>query len=51
MFKGKFISSNSISGKLIFVTSVDEEESPYKFHSMIGAFTANRIAGGTSGAK
>src|SRR5262245_60283327 len=43
MFKGKFVSSDSISGRLLFVTSVDEEESPYKFHSTIGAFTANRI--------
>ena len=43
IFKGKFNSSNSISGKLIFVTSVDEEESPYKFRSMIGTFTAIRV--------
>ncbi|HEY8188719.1 MAG TPA: hypothetical protein VIF64_21815 [Pyrinomonadaceae bacterium] len=43
IFKGKFASSNSISGKLIFVTSVDEEESPYKFRSMVGTFTATRV--------
>jgi len=43
IFKGKFASSNSISGTLIFVTSVDEEESPYKFRSMVGTFTATRI--------
>jgi hypothetical protein len=43
IFKGKFISSNSISGKLIFVTSVDEEESPYKFRSVVGTFTATRL--------
>ena len=43
MFKGRFISSNSISGKLIFVTSIDEEESPYKFHSTIGTLTAARV--------
>lgn len=43
IFKGKFVSSNSISGKLIFVTSVDEEESPYKFRSVVGTFTATRI--------
>lgn len=43
IFKGKFISSNSISGKLIFVTSVDEEESPYKFRSLVGTFTATRV--------
>jgi hypothetical protein len=44
-FKGKFISSNSIAGKLVFVTSVDEEESPYKFRSLVGTFTANRVTG------
>ena len=43
IFKGKFDSANSISGKLIFVTSVDEEESAYKFHSAVGTFTATRI--------
>jgi len=43
IFKGKFASNNSITGKLIFVTSVEEEESPYKFRSEIGAFTATRI--------
>lgn len=43
IFKGKFESANSISGKLIFVTSVDEEESPYKFHSAVGKFTAARV--------
>ena len=44
IFKGKFDSTNSISGKLIFVTSVDEEESPYKFRSMVGTFTATRVS-------
>jgi hypothetical protein len=44
MFKGKFSSSNSISGKLVFVTSTDEEESPYKFHSLVGTFTATRVS-------
>jgi hypothetical protein len=43
MFKGKFLSSNSISGKLVFVTSVDEEESPYKLRSLVGTFDATRI--------
>ncbi len=43
IFKGKFESSNSIFGKLIFITSVDEEESPYKFHSAAGTFTATRV--------
>jgi hypothetical protein len=44
MFKGKFMSGNSISGKLVFVTSIDEDESLYKFHSMVGTFTASRIS-------
>jgi hypothetical protein len=44
-FKGKFISSNSIAGQLVFVTSVDEEESPYKFRSLVGTFTATRVTG------
>ena len=43
LFKGKFDSANSITGKLIFVTSVDEEESPYKLRSVIGTFTATRV--------
>ena len=43
IFKGRFISSNSISGRLIFVTSVDEEESPYKLRSIVGTFTATRM--------
>lgn len=47
IFKGKFDSSNSISGKLVFVTSIDEEESPYKFRSVVGTFTATRALGGS----
>jgi hypothetical protein len=47
IFKGKFetnsTSGNSISGGLIFVTSVEEEESPYKYHSQVGTFTAVRM--------
>lgn len=43
IFKGRFSSNNSIAGKLIFVTSVDEEESPYKFRSAVGTFTATRV--------
>ena len=43
IFKGKFKSSTSIVGGLIFVTSVDEEESPYKYRSHIGTFTATRV--------
>ncbi len=44
LFKGKFSSNDSLSGKVVFVTSVDEDESPYKLKSMIGTFTATRIA-------
>jgi len=43
IFKGKFSSNNTIAGTLIFVTGIDEEESPYKFHSLVGTFEANRI--------
>lgn len=43
ILKGKFSSTDFISGKLIFVTSVDEDESPYKLHSLVGTFTATRI--------
>ena len=43
IFKAKLLSNNSISGKLIFVTNIDEEESPYKYHSTIGTFTASRL--------
>jgi len=42
-FKGKFVSGNTLSGKLVFVTSVDEEESPYKLRSLVGTFTATRL--------
>lgn len=44
LFKGKFASHDSLTGKVIFVTSVDEEENPYQFRSLIGAFTATRIS-------
>jgi len=43
IFKAKNVSGNSFSGKLIFVTNTDEEESPYKFRSTIGAFSATRL--------
>jgi hypothetical protein len=43
LFKGRFSSANTISGKVIFVTSVDEEESPYQFRTVVGAFTATRV--------
>ena len=43
MFKGRFSSGNTISGTLIFVTSVDQEESAFKFRSEVGTFTATRV--------
>ena len=43
IFKGKFSTANAISGTMIFVTSVDQEESAFKFRSEVGTFTANRI--------
>lgn len=43
IFKSKLSSGNSISGKLIFVTNTEEDESPYKYHSTIGTFTASRL--------
>ena len=43
IFKGKFKSDNSITGRLIFVTSTEEEDSPYKYRSHIGTFTATRV--------
>ncbi len=43
IFKGKFTSRNSIAGTIIFVTSVDQEESAFKFRSEVGTFEASRI--------
>ena len=43
IFKAKLVSNNTISGKLIFVTNVDEDESPYKYHATVGTFTASRL--------
>ena len=43
IFKAKLTSSNSISGKIIFVTNIDEDESPYKYHATAGTFTATRL--------
>ena len=43
IFKGRFSSKDTVSGTLIFVTSVDQEESPFKFRSEVGTFVANRI--------
>ena len=43
IFKAKAVSNNSFSGKLIFVTNIDEDESPYKYHATVGTFTATRV--------
>lgn len=43
MFKGRFTSADAISGTVIFVTSVDQEESAFKFRSEVGTFTAARL--------
>jgi len=43
IFKGRFTPQNTISGTLIFVTSVDQEESAFKFCSVVGTFTASRV--------
>jgi len=43
IFKGKFGGRNTISGTLIFVTSVNQDESAFKFRSEVGTFTANRV--------
>ena len=43
IFKGKFKSNTSITGGIIFVTSIDEEESPYKYRSHVGTFTATLV--------
>ena len=43
IFKGKFKSKTEITGGIIFVTSIDEEESPYKYRSHIGTFTATLV--------
>lgn len=43
ILKAKLTSNNSISGKLIFVTNIDEDESPYKYHATVGTFTASRL--------
>jgi hypothetical protein len=43
IFKSKPTATNSFSGKLIFVTNIDEEEGPYRYHATIGTFTATRL--------
>ena len=46
IFKGKFSGNNSLSGKVIFVGSTEEEENPIGFRAMIGTFTATRSVEG-----
>ena len=43
IFKARLKDSNAMSGKLIFVTNIDEDESAYKYHSTVGTFTASRM--------
>lgn len=43
ILKAKFAGSDSISGRVIFVTNVDEEEGAYKYHATTGTFTASRL--------
>jgi hypothetical protein len=46
IFKGKLESNRSMSGKVIFVGSTEEEENPIGFRAMIGTFTATRLVEG-----
>lgn len=43
IFKGKFDSSDSITGKAIFVGSTIDEENFNGFRSTVGTFTATRV--------
>lgn len=43
ILKAKLPSSGSITGNVIFITNVDEEESPYKYRATAGTFTATRL--------
>jgi hypothetical protein len=45
IFKGKLDSSNSFSGKTIFVGNTVDEENPNGFRSTVGTFTATRAPG------
>ena len=44
VFKGKFKTNNSISGKAIFIGSTEDEENYNGFRSMTGTFVATRDA-------
>jgi hypothetical protein len=43
IFKGTFGSNNSISGKVIFVGSTEEQENPLGYRLMLGSFSAVRV--------
>lgn len=43
IFKGKFDSTNAMSGKAIFVGSTIDEENFNGFRSTVGSFTATRV--------
>ena len=43
IFKAKIASNNSVAGNVVFVTNTDEEESPYKYRSTVGTFSATRL--------
>lgn len=43
IFKGKFRSSNSIAGKVIFIGSTEDEENFNGYRSTVGTFTATRV--------
>ena len=42
IFKGKFGPNDSLTGKVIFVASTEEEENPIGYRALIGTFTATR---------
>jgi hypothetical protein len=46
IFKGKFGSSNSISGKALFISGTIDEENFNGFRSMVGSFEATRLPPG-----
>ena len=43
IFKAKIASNNSVAGNVVFDTNTDEEESPYKYRSTVGTFSATRL--------
>ena len=46
IFKGKFASNSSVTGKVIFVASTEDEENPIGYRALIGTFTATRVVDG-----